>query len=170
MSSTVPPSSPTPFPPRGSLLEVEEGHQFQPKFDEQGLLPCVTQDAATREILMLGYMNAEALHLTLTTRLAHYWSRSRQKLWRKGEQSGLAQEVVALLVDDDQDTLVLQVRLTGGASCHVGYRSCFFRRFAALGVGAGPELEFLEDRKVFDPAAVYTTDQHGNPLPGKPSA
>jgi len=161
-------SVPASFPSRGSILEIEEGREFQPKFDEHGLMPCVTQDAATREILMVGYMNAEALRLTLSTRLAHYWSRSRRKLWRKGEQSGLAQEVVALLVDDDQDTLVLQVRLTGGASCHVGYRSCFFRRFTTLGQGAGNELTFLEVAKVFDPHAVYTTDQHGQPLPPKP--
>jgi phosphoribosyl-AMP cyclohydrolase len=160
-------ASPTVFPARGSILEVEEGTRFQPKFDEHGLLPCITQDAATREILMVGYMNAEALRLTLTTRLAHYWSRSRQKLWRKGEQSGLAQEVVAMLVDDDQDALLLQVRLTGGASCHVGYRSCFFRRFSTLGPDAGHELTFIEDEKVFDPHSVYTTDQHGNPLPPK---
>jgi len=166
MSSTIP----NPFPPRGSLLEIEEGHQFQPKFDEQGILPCVTQDADSREILMVGYMNAEALRLTLETRLAHYWSRSRRKLWRKGEQSGLAQQVVAVLVDDDQDTLVLQVRLTGGASCHVGYRSCFFRQFATLGPGGDHALTFLEKEKVFDPHAVYTTDQHGNPLPAKPQA
>jgi len=161
-------SDPTPsFPARGTLLQVEEGHEFQPKLDEHGLLPCVTQDADSREILMLGYMNAEALRLTLTTRYAHYWSRSRQKLWRKGEQSGLAQEVVAVLVDDDQDALVLQVRLTGGASCHVGYRSCFFRRFTALGAETGNGLTFLEDRKAFDPRAVYTTDQHGDPLQPK---
>jgi len=155
------------FPARGTLLQVEEGHEFQPKFNEDGLLPCVTQDADTREVLMVGYMNAEALRLTLTTQRAHYWSRSRQKLWRKGEQSGLEQEVITVLVDDDQDTLVLQVRLTGGASCHVGYRSCFFRKFTALGPDAGNELSFVEARRVFDPQAVYTTDQHGNPLPGK---
>ena len=116
---------------------------------------------------MVGYMNLLALRLTLSTKKAHYWSRSRGKLWRKGEQSGLAQEVIAVLVDDDQDTLVVQVRLTGRASCHVGYRSCFFRRFAQLGPDSGAELSFIEDRKIFDPNTTYTTDQHGHPMPEK---
>jgi phosphoribosyl-AMP cyclohydrolase len=109
------------------LVEVEEGTQLQPKFDERGLIPCVTQDATTLEVLMVGFMNAEALALTIATREAHYWSRSRRTLWRKGEQSGLVQRVVRLLIDDDQDCVLLQVQIDGGASCHVGYRSCFFR-------------------------------------------
>ena len=98
------------FPARGSVAEVEEGHRFMPRFDEAGLLPCVTQDAATGEVLMLGYMNRESLTKTLETGYAHYWSRSRQTLWRKGEQSGQSQLVKRLRVDDDQDCVLLQVQ------------------------------------------------------------
>jgi len=158
------PSSPIKFPARGSLLEIEEGTQLQPKFDERGLIPCVTQDADTREVLMVGVMNAEALALTLATREAHYWSRSRQKLWRKGEQSGLVQCVEHVLVDDDQDCMLLRVRIKGGASCHVGYRSCFFREVEQLGPSPDFALKFLEKEKVFDPAQVYQTAQDGTPL------
>jgi len=153
-----------PFPPRGTLVEIEEGAQLQPKFDEHGLIPCVTQDATTREVLMVGVMNAEALALTIATGEAHYWSRSRGNLWRKGEQSGLIQRVVRLLIDDDQDCVLLQVRIDGGASCHVGYRSCFFRALAQLGSETDLTLEFLEQEKVFDPLKVDRTAQDGSPL------
>jgi len=152
------------FPLRGTLLEIEEGAQLQPKFDERGLIPCVTQDASTLEVLMVGVMNAEALGLTLATREAHYWSRSRQELWRKGEQSGLVQHVEHVLIDDDQDCVLLRVRIEGGASCHVGYRSCFFREVARLGPGPDFALNFLEKEKVFDPSKVYQTGQDGTPL------
>jgi len=153
------------FPARGSLLEVEEGAQLQPKFDEHGLIPCVTQDANTLEILMVGYMNAEALSRTIQTGEAHYWSRSRRKLWRKGEQSGLTQRVTSLRIDDDQDCVLLQVRVNGGASCHVGYRSCFFRELTNLAAGTDFALTFLEKEKVFDPQKIYSTAQDGSPLP-----
>lgn len=152
------------FPARGSLLEIEEGAELQPKFDEHGLIPCVTQDAGTLEVLMVGYMNAEALSRTIQTGEAHYWSRSRQKLWRKGEQSGLTQLVTSLRIDDDQDCMLLQVRVNGGASCHVGYRSCFFRELTNLAAGTGFRLTFLEKEKVFDPKTIYSTAQDGSPL------
>lgn len=132
-----------------------------PKFDENGLIPCVTQHGQTKEILMFAYMNAEALEATLRTGLAHYWSRSRRKLWKKGESSGMTQKVERALIDDDQDCVVLEVALAsppaGGeeASCHVGYRSCFYRSIE-LGERSGErELAFIESKKAFDPGAVY---------------
>ncbi len=145
-----------PFRPRTSVEQVEEGLELAPKFGPDGLLPCVTTDAGSGEVLMLGWMNAEALQLTLTTREAHYWSRSRQVLWHKGGTSGLVQQVVELRIDDDQDAVWLRVRLQAGpqadpASCHVGYRSCFYR---AVDPHTGA-LRFVEDRKTFDPRVVY---------------
>lgn len=132
-----------------------------PKFDENGLIPCICQHAETREILMFAYMNAEALEMTLNSGLAHYWSRSRQKLWKKGETSGMTQRVKRAFIDDDQDCVILQVDLAppsvGGeeASCHVGYRSCFYREIE-LGEGADArDLVFIETDKAFDPAKVY---------------
>lgn len=143
------------FPERGSLAEVEEGDRLQPLFDECGLIPCITQDAASGEVLMLGWMNREALAKTLETGYAHYWSRARQRLWRKGEQSGQAQIVETVLIDDDQDCLLIKVRLTGGASCHVGYRSCFFRALDWRPGETDFRLHFLETEKVYDPIAAY---------------
>lgn len=149
------------FGKRESVLQVEEGNILAPKFDENGLIPCVTQHGATRDILMFAYMNAEALETTLNTGLAHYWSRSRQKLWKKGETSGMTQRVKRVLIDDDQDCVILEVDLAmptaGGdeASCHVGYRSCFYRE-VELGEGSGTrELVFIEIDKAFDPEKVY---------------
>ncbi|MEM7405927.1 MAG: phosphoribosyl-AMP cyclohydrolase [Pseudomonadota bacterium] len=146
-----------PFAPRVSVAQVEEGLDLAPRFDDDGLMPCVTTDAGTGEVLMLGYMNGEALTRTIESGEAHYWSRSRQCLWHKGASSGLTQTVVALLIDDDQDAIWLQVDVVGsGASCHVGYRSCFYRS-VALGVPAsGPaRLAFIEAGKAFDPHEVY---------------
>ena len=140
------------FASRISVEQVEEGFELAPKFDRDGLIACVTTDATTRGVLMLGYMNREALELTLLTGEAHYWSRSRQVLWRKGSSSGLVQRVVEMRIDDDQDAVWLRVRVAGnGASCHVGYRSCFYR---AVDVPSGA-LRFVETTKTFDPVAVY---------------
>ena len=148
-----------PFAPRRSVEQVEEGRVLAPKFDDQGLIPVVTTDFSSGEVLMHGYMNAQALMMTMTSGEAHYYSRSRQCLWHKGATSGFVQHVEEMLVDDDQDTVWLRVRVTGGASCHVGYRSCFYRR---LPVGspqannATPvSLEFTEIERVFDPKEVY---------------
>lgn len=144
------------FAPRSSVEQVEEGRELAPKFDAHGLMPAVTTDADTGELLMHGYMNAEALEKTIETGEAHYYSRSRQALWHKGATSGLVQKVRELMIDDDQDCVWLKVDVAGdGASCHVGYRSCFYRR-----VPIGPEaqnqpLEFTETEKVFDPKEVY---------------
>lgn len=145
------------FAARRSVEQVEEGREFAPKFDADGLIPVVTSDAVSGEVLMLGYMNAEALARTIESGEAHYWSRSRKALWRKGATSGLVQRVIEMRVDDDQDAIWLRVQVLGaGASCHVGYRSCFYR-VVPVGAPAGPglALTFTEDRKVFDPAAVY---------------
>lgn len=145
------------FAPRKSVEQVEEGHELAPKFDAEGLLPCVTTSAKSGEVLMLGYMNAEALAKTIETGEAHYWSRSRKILWHKGANSGLIQRVVELRIDDDQDAVWLRVEMDGEeASCHVGYRSCFYR---AVPTGAAPTptlaLDYTEKEKVFDPVAVY---------------
>jgi phosphoribosyl-AMP cyclohydrolase len=144
------------FAPRRTIEQVEEGLELAPKFGPDGLLPCITTDAGTGEVLILGWMNAQALQRTLDTREAHYWSRSRRVLWHKGGTSGLVQHLVELRIDDDQDTLWLCVRLQAGpqadpASCHVGYRSCFYRA-VDLDTGA---LRFVEDGKTFDPRIVY---------------
>jgi phosphoribosyl-AMP cyclohydrolase len=143
-----------PFLPRVSIEQVEEGRELAPKFDPAGLLPVVTTDFSSGELLMHAYMNAEALHLTIETAEAHYWSRSRQCLWHKGATSGLVQRVRELRIDDDQDCVWLRVEVAGsGASCHVGYRSCFYR---SVPLGApGQPLVFLENEKTFDPHSVY---------------
>ena len=146
------------FAKRVSVEQVEEGRELAPKFDEHGLLPVVTTSAVSGEVLMLGYMNEEALKKTIETGEAHYWSRSRQVLWHKGATSGLVQKVVEMRIDDDQDAVWLSVKMDGDeASCHVGYRSCFYRAVPTGDVpGEAPvSLEFREDHKVFDPQEVY---------------
>jgi phosphoribosyl-AMP cyclohydrolase len=145
------------FGRRISVEDVEEGHILAPRFDEHGLIPVVTTDADSGELLMHGYMNAEALAKTIATAEAHYYSRSRQALWRKGATSGLVQRVVEMRIDDDQDAVWLRVHVGGsGASCHVGYRSCFYRSVPMGDVAtAVNHLKFEEDHKVFDPKAVY---------------
>lgn len=144
------------FQERSSIEQVEEGLELAPKFDQRGLIAAVTTDAASGELLMQGYMNAEALQRTIASGEAYYYSRSRKALWHKGAASGLKQKVVELMVDDDQDCIWLKVEVAGGASCHVGYRSCFYRR-VPLGAAAdgGVRLEFTDFEKVFDPADVY---------------
>jgi phosphoribosyl-AMP cyclohydrolase len=150
------------FAKRERVEQVEEGDRLAPKFDAQGVIPCITMHAQTREVLMFAFMNPEALQLTIETGLAHYWSRSREKLWKKGESSGMFQKVRRMLVDDDQDCVIIEVELTeptsGGAeaSCHVGYRSCFYREVRLGAGGEGPaKLTFTESEKSFDPKAVY---------------
>jgi len=146
----------THFAARQSVEQVEEGAELAPKFDENGLIVCVTTAAASGEVLMLGYMNEEALIKTIETGEAHYYSRSRKVLWHKGATSGLVQKVVEMRVDDDQDAVWLRVEVVGEASCHVGYRSCFYR---AIPTGEAPspdlQLEYRESAKMFDPKEVY---------------
>ena len=150
----------SPFAARTSVEAVEEGMLLAPKFDAHGLIPVVTTDASTGELLMHAYMNETALLKTLETGEAHYYSRSRQQLWRKGATSGLVQTVQQLLVDDDQDCLWMKVTVGGtGASCHVGYRSCFYRQISPgegdSATNAPFVLTFTETAKTFDPVAVY---------------
>lgn len=145
------------FAERKNVEQVEEGHELAPKFDGNGLIPVVTTDYDSGELLMHAYMNAEALAKTIELGEAVYYSRSRKCLWHKGATSGLVQKVRELRIDDDQDTVWLRVDVQGGASCHVGYRSCFYR---AVPVGdasnlPGLKLEFTETEKVFDPKKVY---------------
>lgn len=149
------------FKDRVSIEQVEESVDFAPKFDDRGLITVVTTDAHSGELLMQGYMNDEALRRTVRTGEAHYFSRSRQVLWHKGATSGLVQKVVELMVDDDQDCIWLKVDVAGGASCHVGFRSCFYRRMpvgeeflARLDQGS-VDLDFTDTEKVFDPLEVY---------------
>jgi len=145
------------FPARTTTAEIELGTMLQPKFGPDGLIPCITVDHITNEVLMFAFMNAESLALTLKTGKASYWSRSRNKLWVKGEESGNAQLVKELRVDCDQDVLLLKVENVGGAACHNGYKSCFYRKLAAgatPGTEASLKLEPI-GRPVFDPATVY---------------
>jgi len=144
------------FQARKSIAQVEEGTDLAPRFDPDGLICAVTTDATSGELLMQGYMNAEALRRTIESGEAHYYSRSRKCLWHKGATSGLLQKVVEIMIDDDQDCIWLKVEVAGGASCHVGYRSCFYRR-VPLGPasGGGVQLEFSDSDKVFDPQDVY---------------
>ena len=150
----------SPFATRTSVEAVEEGKLLAPKFDAHGLIPVITTDAITGDVLMHAYMNETALLKTLETGEAHYYSRSRKQIWHKGATSGLVQTVEQLLIDDDQDCLWMKVKVSGsGASCHVGYRSCFYRQ---LFLNSGDieesqpvELVFTESTKTFDPVAVY---------------
>ena len=145
------------FPARTSTADIELGTTLQPKFGPDGLIPCITSDHVTNEVLMFAYMNAESLAHTIKTGKATYWSRSRNKLWIKGEESGNAQLVKGLLVDCDQDVVLLQVENIGGAACHNGYKSCFYRKLASTANAEDPaslKLEFAS-RRVFDPSTVY---------------
>jgi len=129
---------------------IEEGLEFIPKFDDNGLIPAVAQDAQTGQVLMVAFMNKEALELTIQTGYATYFSRSRQKLWKKGQESGHVQKVQQILVDCDQDCLVLKVLVEAG-QCHVGYQSCFYR---ALKKDGGKKLKFIA-KKVYNPKETY---------------
>jgi phosphoribosyl-AMP cyclohydrolase len=147
------------FPSRTHTAEIELGQTLQPKFGPDGLIPCITQDVATGQVLMFAFMNAESLAHTLKTKKASYWSRSRNKLWVKGEESGNVQWVKELYTDCDQDVVLIKVEQTGAAnaSCHNGYKSCFYRQLADLDAaasGASFALKFTST-PLFDPAVVY---------------
>jgi len=157
-ADTTPPA----FAPRGDTKTIEEGSTFAPRFDADGLIPCITTHAETGEVLMFAYMNDLALAKTIETGYVHYWSRSRGKLWKKGESSGMSQKVTQMLTDCDQDCIVVKVEIgaasmdaSTAASCHVGYRNCFYR---AVPIGQLPEapiqLQTVQE-KVFDPDVVY---------------
>ena len=145
------------FKKRHSIQEVEEGKYLEPKFDQNGLIPVITSDFKTGDILMHGYMNYEALKKTIETKEAYYWSRSRKKIWHKGDVSGFVQKVKEIRIDDDQDSVWLSVDIGNGSSCHVGYRSCFYRSIPLGKIKNEEELEmeFKETEKTFDPKKVY---------------
>ena len=154
------------FKKRDNIKEVEEGKYLSPKFDENGLIPVITTDFQTGNILMHGYMNNEALKKTIETKEAHYWSRSRKKIWHKGQVSGFVQIVKEIRIDDDQDSVWLSVDIGSGASCHVGYRSCFYRSIPLGKIKNEEELEmeFKEKEKIFDPKKVYKDEPNPTKL------
>ena len=153
------------FKKRENIFEVEEGKYLAPKFDVNGLLPVVTTDVKSGEVLMHGYMNDEALKKTIETKEAHYWSRSKNALWHKGAKSGFIQKVKDLRIDDDQDSLWMSVDIGDGASCHVGYKSCFYRSvpLGKIQDTKNIQIKFEEKKKKFDPEKIYA----GEPNPTK---
>lgn len=144
------------FPAPLDTSETEEGTVFAPRFDADGLVPVVVTSAKTGEVLMLAYMNEEALARTIDTGEAHYWSRSRGRLWRKGEESGNTQRVVEMRTDCDQDALWLKVETAGAeAACHTGRRTCFYRAVPLGTFKGGVALSFVDAERQFDPETVY---------------
>ena len=154
------------FKKRHNIKEVEEGKYLSPKFDEKGLIPVITTDFKTGDILMHGYMNEEALKKTIETKEAYYWSRSKKKLWHKGQISGFVQKVKEIRIDDDQDSVWLSVDIGQGSSCHVGYRSCFYRsiELGKINNEEKIELKFKEEKKSFDPKKVYKDEPNPTKL------
>jgi len=138
-----------------TTVDIEEGLVLRPRFDAAGLVTCVTTDAGTGEVLMVAHMNEEALHKTIASGEAWYFSRSRGRLWRKGESSGHFQRVVEIRMDCDQDAVWIRVDQAGGAACHTGRRSCFYR--AVTSADGTAALRFVDSERVFDPAEVYRT-------------
>ena len=153
------------FKKRENVAAIEEGKLLSPKFDNDGLIPVVTTDCKTGEVLMVGYMNSEAFKKTIETKEAHYWSRTRQEVWHKGQTSGFKQKVIEIRIDDDQDSVWLNVDIGDGSSCHVGYRSCFYRSvpLGKIDNARQIEMKFTEKEKKFDPKKVYK----GQPNPTK---
>ena len=143
------------FEQRKTIEQVEESSELAPKFDQDGLIPVVTTDFSSGEVLMQGYMNEEAFKKTILLGEAVYYSRSRKTLWHKGATSGLVQTIKEIRIDDDQDCVWLRVDVQGGASCHVGYRSCFYRSIPFGKKSDSTILNFEEKDKVFDPKEVY---------------
>ena len=145
------------FKKRESVFEVEEGKFLSPKFDAEGLIPVITTDSKSGEVLMHGYMNEEALKKTIETKEAYYWSRSRKTLWHKGKTSGFVQKVIGIRVDDDQDSIWISVDIGDGSSCHVGYRSCFYRSIPLGKIENSEKIQmnFKEKEKKFDRKKVY---------------
>jgi len=140
------------FAERKSTEQVELGNELAPRFNRDGLIPCITVDADSKEVLMFAWMNREALRMTIDTGKATYFSRSRNKLWVKGESSGLEQQVEEVLVDCDQDVVQIRVRVKGEGTCHNGYRSCFYR---AVEKESGNRLDYVIKEKSFDPDKAY---------------
>jgi phosphoribosyl-AMP cyclohydrolase len=153
------------FKNRENIKDIEEGNLLSPKFDNDGLIPVITMCSKTKDILMHGYMNMEALKKTIETKEVYYYSRSQKKIWHKGKTSGFIQKVEKIKIDDDQDSVWVTVDIGEGASCHVGYRSCFYRSIplGPIGNGRKVEMKFEEKEKVFDPEEIYK----GQPNPTK---
>ena len=145
------------FKKRENVADIEEGNLLSPKFNNDGLIPVITTDFKTKEVLMQGFMNSEALKKTIETKEAHYWSRSRKEVWHKGETSGFVQKVVEMRIDDDQDSIWMSVDIGDGASCHVGYKSCFYRSITLGKIENTKKIkiDFKEKKKKFDPKVVY---------------
>ena len=143
------------FEKRKTIEQVEESTELAPKFDQNGLIPVVTTDFNSGEVLMQGYMNEEAFKKTISLGEAVYYSRSRKTLWHKGKTSGLVQNIKEIRIDDDQDCVWLRVDVQGGATCHVGYRSCFYRSVPFGEKSGSTILKFEEKEKIFDPKEVY---------------
>lgn len=154
------------FKKRDNIKEVEEGKYLAPKFDENGLIPVITTDFQSGDILMHGYMNEEALKKTIENKEAYYWSRSRKKIWHKGQISGFVQKIKEIRIDDDQDSVWLSVDIGNGASCHVGYKSCFYRSIplGKIKNSEKVEIQFKEKNKIFDPKKVYKNEQNPTKL------
>jgi phosphoribosyl-AMP cyclohydrolase len=146
------------FAPRGTTEQVEEGRVFAPKFDENGLITCIIADAWSGEVLMLAYMNDEALARSIETSETWLYSRSRKSLWKKGETSGHTMRIVEIRVDCDQDALLVRVEQTSAGACHTGRASCFYRALPMRErAGHTLVLEYRHAEKVFDPDVVYGT-------------
>ncbi|MEY3394572.1 MAG: phosphoribosyl-AMP cyclohydrolase [Verrucomicrobiota bacterium] len=141
-----------PFSERIDKTQIEESTDFAPKFDSDGLIPAMAVDASTKEPLMLAYMNAESLKLTLEFGEAVYWSRSRSEIWHKGKTSGHIQKIIEIRTDCDQDALILMVEQIGAGACHTGRDSCFYRKIVP---GTPAALHFIQTGLSFDPASVY---------------
>ena len=154
------------FKKRENVAEIEEGNLLSPKFDNNGLIPVITTDHQTSEVLMQGFMNEEALKKTIETKEAHYWSRSRKQIWHKGKTSGFVQKIKEIRIDDDQDSVWISVDIGKGGSCHVGYRSCFYRSIPLENNKdiADLEMEFKENKKVFDPKKIYKDEPNPTKL------
>ena len=150
------------FKKRESIFEVEEGKFLSPKFDSEGLIPVITTDYNSGDVLMHGYMNEEALKKTIETKEAYYWSRSRKTLWHKGKTSGFIQKIIEIRIDDDQDSIWLKVDIGKGASCHVGYKSCFYRSIPLGKIKNSSEVKmnFEEKEKKFDPDIIYKDQEN----------
>jgi len=146
------------FAPRGDKKHIEDGLEFSPKFDADGLIPALAMDAQTREPLMLAYMNAESLRRTLEIGEAVYWSRSRQEMWHKGATSGHIQKIREIRTDCDQDALILLVDQIGAGACHTGRNSCFYRRVEAPEGDSPARLLLIQEERAFDPEQVYGKD------------
>jgi phosphoribosyl-AMP cyclohydrolase len=154
------------FKKRDNIKEVEEGKYLSPKFDKNGLIPVITTDFYTGGVLMHAYMNKIALKKTIETKEAHYWSRSRKKIWHKGKVSGFVQKVKEIRIDDDQDSLWILVDIGKGASCHVGYRSCYYRSVPLGKIKNNNKLKmkFKEKKKIFNPKEVYENEENPTKL------